>query len=211
MTRRLRCRVAAAGVALAVLAACDRQPVSADRQTGTAPDSAEQVLYNASTVLTANGVRRGDMRGDTVGTFESMTRFRFRPIEVRFVTALGRPLAVLNAPSGEYSLATGALVTTGSARLVSDTSGRRIVTQAVLYDVETNQLASDSSFTATFGARKLSGVGFTSDPGLFTIQCVAKCVGSLGAPPNAGPRSRPPAPRPRSAPVRTPVPAPPPP
>jgi hypothetical protein len=211
MTRRLRRRAAAAGLTLAVLAACNRQPISADRQNGSTPDSAEQVLYNASTVLTANGVRRGDMRGDTVGTFESMTRFRFRPVEVRFSTALGRPLAMLTAASGEYSLATGALVTTGSARLVSDTSGRRIVTQAVLYDVETNQLASDSSFTATFGARKLSGVGFTSDPGLFTIQCVAKCVGSLGGPPNAGPRSRPPAPRPRPAPVRTPVPAPPPP
>ena len=209
MTRRLPWHVTAAGAALAVLAACDGQRGPADRQTKTAADSAEQLLYNASTVLTANGVRRGDMRGDTVATFESMTRFRFGRIEVRFTTPVGRPLAVLTAPFGEYWIATGTLVTAGSVTVVSDSSGRRLVTEALRYDVARNQLVSNNSFTATSGTRRLTGVGFTSDPGLFTIKCAARCVGSLGATGGTAPRPRPPAVAPRRAPAPARVPAPP--
>jgi hypothetical protein len=209
MTRRLPWHVTAAGAALAILAACDGQRISADRQAKTAADSAEQLLYNASTVLTANGVRRGDIHGDTVATFESMTRFRFRRIEVRFTTATGRPLAVLTAPFGEYWLATGTLVTADSVRVVSDTSGRRLVTEALRYEVARNQLVSNGSFTATSGTRSLTGVEFTSDPGLFTIKCAARCVGSLGVAGGTAPRPRPPA-APRRAPAApAPVPTPP--
>ena len=197
MTRRLPWHLTAAGAALAILAACDGQRISSDRQTKTAADSAEQLLYNGSTVLTANGVRRGEMRGDTVATFEAMTRFRFRRIEVRFTTPTGGPLAVLTAPFGEYWLATGTLVTADTVTVVSDTSGRRLVAEALRYEVARNQLVSHSSFTATSGARRLTGVGFTSDPGLFTIKCAARCVGSLGGAGGTTPRPRPPAAVPR--------------
>jgi len=205
MMRRLPWQLTAAGTALAILAGCEGQRISADRQTKTAADSAEQVLYNGSAVLTANGVRRGDMRGDTVATFESMSRFRFRRIEVRFTTATARPLAVLTAPFGEYWLATGTLVTADTVTVVSDTSGRRLVAEALRYDVVRNQLVSHSSFTATSGTRSLTGVGFTSDPGLFNIKCAARCVGSLGGTGGTAPRARPPAAAPRRAPA---VPAP---
>ena len=205
MTRRLPWHVTAAGAALAILAACEGQRISAERQAKNAADSVEQLLYNASTVLTANGVRRGDMHGDTVSTFESMTRFRFRRIEVRFTTPTGRPLAVLTAPLGEYWLPTGTLVTADTVTVVSDTSGRRLVAEALRYDVARNQLVSHSSFTATSGTRSLTGVGFTSDPGLFTIKCAARCVGSLGGTGGTAPRPRPPAAAPRRAPA---VPAP---
>ena len=205
MTRRLPWHLTAAGAALAILAACDGQRISADRPPKTAADSADQLLYNASTVLTANGVRRGDMRGDTVGTFESMTRFRFRRIEVRFTTPIGRPLAVLTAPFGDYWLATGTLVAADSVTVVSDSSGRRLEAEALRYDVARNQLVSHSSFTAKSGTRSLTGVGFTSDPGLFNIKCAARCVGSLGAAGGTAPRPRPPAAAP---PPTTPAPAP---
>ena len=208
MTRRLPWHLTAAGAALAILAACDGQRISADGQTRTPADSAEQLLYNASTVLTANGERRGDMRGDTVGTFESMTRFRFRRIEVRFTTPIGRPLAVLTAPFGDYWLATGTLVAADTVTVVSDSSGRRLVAEALRYDVARNQLVSHSSFTAKSGTRSLTGVGFTSDPGLFTIKCAARCVGSLGAAGGTAPGPRPPAAARRRAPADTaPVPA----
>ena len=61
----------------------------------------------------------------------------------------------------------------------SDTSRRRIDAKAVTYDAEKNQLSSDSTFTATVGARRMTGQGFTADPGLFSVKCKARCVGSL--------------------------------
>ena len=30
------------------------------------------------------------------------------------------------------------------------------------------------------GTRKLSGIGFTTDPGLFTVKCLQRCTGALG-------------------------------
>ena len=164
---------------LALMLACDGQRISAE-YSRSPTDSAEQVMYNGRTIITSNGVRRGEVFGDTVGTYESVTRFRFHPLRVRFSTALGRPLALLSAPQGEYSLVTGTVVTTGSVTIVSDTTARRLVTQAVRYDAARNMIESDSAFTATAGARTMSGVGFTTDPGLFAVKCLKQCVGSLG-------------------------------
>jgi LPS export ABC transporter protein LptC len=164
---------------LALTLACDGQRISADYPRSPT-DSAEQVMYNGRTIITSNGVRRGEVFGDTIGTYEAVTRFRFHPLQVRFSTALGRPLAVLNAPQGEYSIATGALVTTGSVTIVSDTAARRLVTQAARYDAARNLIEGDSAFTATAGPRTMSGVGFTADPGLFGIKCLKQCAGSLG-------------------------------
>ena len=164
--------------ALAFTLACDGQRISAEYQRSPT-DSAEQVMYNGRTFITSNGVRRGEVFGDTIGTYDAVTRFKFRPLQVRFSTALGRPLGVLTAPQGEYSLASSTLVTTGSVTIVSDTSARRLVTTAVRFDAAKNVIESDSAFTATAGARTLSGVGFTADPGLFGIKCLEQCVGSL--------------------------------
>ena len=180
MDLHLRKRVLFCAVAtLALTLACDGQRISAEYQRSPT-DSAEQVMYNGRTILTWNGIRRGEVFGDTIGTYDAVTRFRFHPLQVRFSTALGRPLGVLTAPQGEYSLASGALVTTGSVTIVSDTAARRVVTKAVRFDADKNLIESDSAFTATAGTRTLSGVGFTADPGLFAIKCLKQCVGSLG-------------------------------
>ena len=211
MTRAIKHAVGLAAVAaiaaVATSAGCDGSRISADRQPRTAVDSAEQLMYNGRTIITANGIRRGEVSGDTVGTYDAITRFRFRPVEVRFSTPSGRPLAVGAAPEGEYTLATATLVISGNVTLVSDTSGRRITTQAVRYDAVKNQLSSNSSFSVTAGTRTLSGVGFTSDPGLFNVKCAARCVGSLAPVSSTTPRARPPGAT--AAPPRPPAPSPP--
>jgi LPS export ABC transporter protein LptC len=165
--------------ACVALTACDGQRGATDAATRAAADSAEQVMYHASMIVTANGQRRGSVTGDTVSTYEALTRFRFRRMEMQFTTTLGRPLALLTAPGGEYSLPKGTVRTTGPVTIASDTSGRRMQATAVSFDAATNQLTSDSAFTATAGSRKLSGVGFTADPGLFSVKCLKQCTGSL--------------------------------
>jgi hypothetical protein len=167
------------GTASTMIAACDMQRGATDAAARAAADSAEQVMYHASTIITMNGLRRGSITADTVKTYDALTRFGFRRMEVQFTTSLGRPLALLTAPGGEYSLARSSVHTTGPVTIVSDTSGRRMTGTAVRFDAATNQLTSDSAFSATAGSRKLSGVGFTADPGLFTVKCLSRCTGSL--------------------------------
>jgi hypothetical protein len=68
----------------------------------------------------------------------------------------------------------------GPVTIVSDTSKRRLEGNTVRYDILQNRLSSDSAFVATVGTRRLTGVGFTADPGLFSVKCLQSCIGSLG-------------------------------
>ncbi len=160
--------------------ACNDQSTAAAPRQRTALDSAEQVMYNARMILTSNGIRRGEAYGDTILSFEASTRFDLRPMRVQFATALGRPLALVTAPGGEYSVPRSLLETRGPVTITSDTTRRRITTTALRYDPKTNQLVTDSAFTATAGTRRLTGVGFTADPGLFSVKCAQQCSGSIG-------------------------------
>jgi hypothetical protein len=166
---------------LAVMsAACNNQAPSATPRNQTVADSAEQVMRYGRMILVANGVRRGEALGNSIYTLDAATRFHFTTLRVQFSTPLGRPLAMLEAPEGNYSIARLTLETFGLVRMKSDTSGRQLTGRNVRYDPVANQLASDSAFTATAGTRRLTGVGFTADPGLFSIKCLQRCSGSLG-------------------------------
>ena len=147
---------------------------------GTPTDSAEQVMYNGRMIIVSKGTRRGDVAGDTIFAFEGATRFLIRPLRVQFSTPLGRPLAAITAVDGTYSLTGSALEARGPVTILSDTARRTLTTSSVRYDPVTNEIAGDSAFTAIAGTRKLSGVGFTTDPGLFNIRCRERCSGSLG-------------------------------
>jgi hypothetical protein len=166
---------------LAVMsAACNNQAPSATPRNQTVAESAEQVMRYGRMILVANGARRGEALGNSIYTLDGATRFHFITLRVQFSTPLGRPLTLLEAPQGNYSLARPTLETFGRVRMKSDTSGRQLTGTNVRYDPVANQLASDSAFTATAGTRTLTGVGFTADPGLFSIKCLQRCSGSLG-------------------------------
>ena len=160
--------------------ACNSPQRSAVPNTGTARDSADQVMYGARSVLTFEGLRRGEISGDTVLSFDAATRFEFHGFRAQFTTTLGRPLSSLTAPTGTFRIAGAPVVAHGKVVITSDTTRRRIEGVAVRYDIAANRLSSDSPFVATSGTRKLSGVGFTADPGLFSVKCLQRCTGSLG-------------------------------
>ena len=173
-------RTAIGAAAIGLATACNTPQVSANTATGTARDSAEQVMYGARTVLAANGIRRGELSGVTVSTFDAATRFEFQGLHAMFVDTLGRPRGTLFAPKGTYRIATAGFETEGRGIAESDTLRRRLEGTAIRYDAIQNRLSSDSAFVATAGTRRLSGVGFTADPGLFSVKCLQKCTGSLG-------------------------------
>jgi hypothetical protein len=169
------------GIAAVMFAwACNSPQRSEVPHTGTARDSADQVLYGARSVLAFNGLRRGEISGDTVMSFDAATRFEFRGFRAQFTTTSGRPLGSMAAPAGTYRIAGAPVVAHGKVSITSDTTRRHLDGVAVRYDITTNRLSSDSPFVATSGARKLSGVGFTADPGLFSVKCLQRCTGSLG-------------------------------
>jgi hypothetical protein len=136
-------------------------------------------MFAARVTLAAAGLKRGVVSGDTVLTFDAATRFNFRPVRVQFETPLGRPLALLTASGGTVNMRM-LLDTPGAVVITSDTARRRIEARAVQYDPFNNELVSDSPFVAIAGIRRLNGVGFVADPGLFRVRCRQQCTGSLG-------------------------------
>jgi len=167
-------------VAVTFAAGCNTPQVSANTRRQTPDDSVEQVMFGARTVLVSGGTRRGEVAGDTVATFDAATRFEFHRVHAVFTNPLGRPLGTLTAPTGTYRVGHGLFDTYGQVTIVSDTARRRLEGSAVRYDVGQNRLSSDSAFVATAGTRRLTGVGFTADPGLFSVKCLQSCTGSLG-------------------------------
>ncbi|MDF2772331.1 MAG: hypothetical protein K0S86_1825 [Geminicoccaceae bacterium] len=153
------------------------KPVGAG--TGTVRDSADQLMYGVRASLTSAGVLRGLLTADSMLSLDAATRFELRGIRIQFSSTLGRPLGVLTASEGSYWLSRSTVETRGKVTIVSDTSGRRLEGAWVRYNTSENQLASDSPFVAQGRGGPLTGVGFTSDPGLFTIKCIAQCTGSL--------------------------------
>jgi len=162
-----------------ITVACDDPATTVDLRTGTVRDSAEQVMYGVRAVIAHSGLRRGELSADTGLSLDAATRFELRGIRVQFTSTLGRPLGVLTTGEGTFYLNRALLETRGAATIASDTSGRNISGGWVRYDATENRLVSDSPFVATGRGRRLTGVGFTADPGLFTVRCAKKCAGSL--------------------------------
>jgi len=161
------------------MAACDDPAATVDATTGTVRDSAEQMMYGVRSALTHEGLRRGELTADTALSLDAATRFELRGIRVLFTSTLGRPLGQLTARDGTFWLNRALLETRGTVTVASDTSGRNVSGAWIRYDAGANQLMSDSPFVATGRGRRLTGVGFTADPGLFTVKCAKQCSGSL--------------------------------
>lgn len=160
--------------------ACDASTASTGTRPRTLADSAEQVMFGVHLALTSAGVRRGELVADTAMSFEAATRYELHRVRVTFADTLGRPLGVLSAREATYRIADAALETRGQVVVVSDTSRRRLEAPRVRWDAARNELSSDSAFVATAGTRRLTGTGFVSDPGLFSLRCLRACTGTLG-------------------------------
>jgi len=183
MTRVLvvvRVATAVAFLVVALTAGCNTPQVSANTRAQTPEDSVEQVMFGARSVLVSNGTRRGEVSGDTVSTYDAATRFEFHGVHALFTNPMDRPLATLTARAGTYRMGHALFDVHGPVTIVSDTSKRRLEGNTVRYDIARNRLSSDSAFVATAGTRRLTGVGFTADPGMFSVKCLQSCIGSLG-------------------------------
>ena len=132
-------------------------------------DSADQVMYGASFVLTDKGLSRAQMQGDTLYFFEDNSRIESENPHITFFTATGAKDAVLTARHGTSNTRTNNMVARGNVVVVSE-DGRHLTTQELIYNQQKNEISSDSAFVLTEPDRRLEGIGFRSDPNMKNIQ-----------------------------------------
>ena len=170
MIRALRFAVCA--LVASVSAACGGTQGPPVASQALLPDSAEQMLIGASFILTDAGVRRANVRADTLFTYDDNTREELRKVTATFFSPEGVQDAVLTSLEGAHSSRLGTMEARGNVVVVSS-KGERLQSPHLRYDPTRNEISSDSAFTLTQGERVTKGVGFVSNPDMTNMRILA--------------------------------------
>ncbi|HSJ62790.1 MAG TPA: LPS export ABC transporter periplasmic protein LptC [Gemmatimonadaceae bacterium] len=170
----------AAVLALVASGACsDRRPPPVAVQENPLMDRADQVMFGINTILTDRGVRQAVLRADTAFFFDEGTRIELRGVHLTFYTTEGVENAVLTSREGTYDTRASQTEARGNVVVISQRQNRRLTTEQLRYDQSADLISSDSAFVLTEPTRRLSGVGFTSDPEMRRVR-VARVRGGSG-------------------------------
>ncbi len=166
--------------ALTVAGACtERNAPPVASEANALVDSADQVMFGINTILTDRGVRQAILRADTGFFFDEGTRIELRGVHLTFFTPEGVESSVLTAREGTFNTRQNRTEARGNVVVVSEQQNRRLTTEQLRYDQSANIISSDSAFVLTEPARRLAGVGFTSDPEMRNVR-VAQVRGGSG-------------------------------
>jgi LPS export ABC transporter protein LptC len=199
-------KAALAGLVAVVACSTKKEPPVAAHSP--LADSADQVMYGASFMLTDKGLSRAQMQGDTLYFFEDNTRIESENPHITFFTATGAKDAVLTSRHGTSNTRTNNMIARGNVVVVSE-DGRRLTTEELIYNQQKNEISSDSAFVLTEPDRRLEGIGFRSDPNMKNIQILRGVSGIARGVSTQGPTVLPAPVRPGPSPAaRTVLPAP---
>ena len=155
-----------------VASACgDTQGPPVTNQT-LLPDSAEQMLFGITLILTDGGVRRAVVSSDTALMYDANTREELKKVTARFYTPGGEQQAILTSREGSHSTRIGSMEARGNVVVVSS-DGKQLETPQLKYDPNRNEVSSDSAFTLTEGERVTKGIGFVSNPDMTNMRILA--------------------------------------
>ena len=152
--------------------ACDDTQGPPVASVSLLPDSAEQMLIGVTFLLTDAGVRRANVRADTLFMYDDNTREELRQIRAVFFTPEGEQDAVLTALTGMHNSRLGTMEARGDVVVVSK-EGETLNSPHLRYDPNRNEISSDSAFTLTEGERVTKGVGFVSNPDMTNMRILA--------------------------------------
>lgn len=158
-------RLAGIVVLVAVAGACSNGTEPRPTPANPLADSADQVMFGISTMITDQGVLRARLRADTGYFFNGSTRIEVRNEQTTFFTNMGEQNAVLTSKEGTYNTTRGTMQARRDVVVVT-TDGKRLVTELLDYNQQTNLISSDSAFVLTQPTGTMRGIGFTSDPNM---------------------------------------------
>jgi LPS export ABC transporter protein LptC len=171
-------------ITLAILVTCTMSALASCKESTQPPigkpglvDTAEQVGFGVRTLLTGNGVQRGELQADTMFVYNDQTKFDFRNARVKFNTETGAPNGTMRADRGIYDTRTQVLEGFGNV-VVQTLDGKKLTSPHLKFNQLANDVASDTSFVLTAGDRVQRGIGFTADPNLTHFRCLRMCGGS---------------------------------
>jgi len=182
----------ARALAFAAAALCLATCISACMDTGALPlptakktmaDSADQIAFGMSTLITDRGMLRAEVRSDTAFFFDENTRLVMRGaplVSGVFYNSVGAKEAVMTSRAGLYNTRSQLLEARGDV-VINSVDGRRLETPFLRFDQHINQISSESTFVLTEPGRLVRGVGFVSDPDMQNITILKVLSAKTGA------------------------------
>jgi LPS export ABC transporter protein LptC len=131
--------------------------------TITAADTADQVLFNMTTYLTTEGVRRAKVLADTAYSYSNTQMVELKNVHVTFYDLDGRETSTLTSRAGTMHGA-GDMEGRGNVVVVRASDDGTLRTEKIEFSQRSNLVSSDQPFTFDTPQQHLKGVGFTSDP-----------------------------------------------
>jgi LPS export ABC transporter protein LptC len=144
---------------------------------GTA-DTADQIGYGVTHVLTADGIRRMSLRADSAYAYLGPQRHHLHGITVTFYAPDGRATSTVVAREGTYEWRTGNMEAQGDV-VVTSPDGRRLETSILQYDRAIDRIVGPAAFRWHAPDQDVEGDGFTSDPELRNV-VTTRARGALG-------------------------------
>ena len=165
-------------------AACEQASTTPSAVANAEALPADQVIYGLHHVMTKNGVRSSIVDGDTALMHEAEQKLDVTGVHVTFFDASGAQSGNLTSRKGTYDIAQGQFVARDDVVLVTRTASgnRRLTTEELIYEVNTDQLHTDKPFTMTEGERTTRGTSFQTD-GSFSTWTVRNAETSGGISP----------------------------
>lgn len=171
--------LAAALFVAAALAGCsgDDPELAADRQTKPLPD---QVISEFGLTETSQGRKDWRMEAEKAYVFEKRNILETDAVEVTFFDEAGSIRSVLKADYARLNRTTDDMEARGNV-VVTGSDGVRLETEALNWQSETRQIASDDSVTVYRNDDILSGWGFRGDPDLGSFRILKDMKATIKA------------------------------
>lgn len=168
--------VAVSACIVASSAACKKKGAAIVTKKLALPDSAEQIVFGMSVVVSDNGVSKGHLLSDTAYVYPDMNgkRLELRRVHFTFKTPQGSDDGTMTALAGSFNDRLSRLEGRGNV-IVDRKDGSRLESPQLVYDNARNSIFTDSSFVLTLPDKRITGVGFESDPKLTSYKCHRNC------------------------------------
>jgi LPS export ABC transporter protein LptC len=131
---------------------------------------ADKVADGIRQVITNEGIRKALLYSDTAYIYDSERTLDLRGVRVTFYGETGAEAGNLTSERGDYNMESGHFVARGNVVLLTEGQAgeRRLETETLIYDVQTDSISSNTPFTLREGERVSRGTSFRSDAQFLT-------------------------------------------
>jgi LPS export ABC transporter protein LptC len=124
---------------------------------------ADQIMVHVKQWLTKDGVRAALVQADTAFVYQDSSMVHAKGVHVIMYDEQGNVNGDLTSQTGDINMRTEAMIAWGNVVLVNQQTNRRIETEELHYDPQSDRIWSDVATTMTENGTVVHGTGFNSD------------------------------------------------